>query len=316
MSFFLGSSGSSGNSSLAWSLGNGGKGRILIEFPFTIDSGWYSEQSCTKFRNFEHRKERKGFRHEFIVLKLLDGSVCRVERMGDPNARFNAISPQGSVAYDMAQCFRPEDTDQACLETSDVVVEITLPYDFDIMDVLKICRAIHEGEKTRKYTLQVYNCWFFSLAIQVCLVRWIADWEDRKLLGVWLSRTSEAIEALNNVDQKDGTSNQPSHFPSIFRIYYILSSHDTRKKSIIMEDFKSRLKTRISSCSAKIKQGLIWRVNNLLWYSTIGSGLSDFIEESVEAVVMDMLQERRVLVLLDIIAIDARVDYAHLLYPL
>ncbi|KAL5631905.1 hypothetical protein ACGC1H_000064 [Rhizoctonia solani] len=147
MSFL--SSGSSCNSSLAWSMGNGGKGRMVIKFPFALEAGWYKEQSCTTFRTFQHRKERSGFRHEFIVIQLSDGSVCRIKRMRDPDARFDALSLRGSVAHDMAQCFGSNGIQEACLESSDTVAEVTLPCDFDIMDVLKICRAIHEGEKIR-----------------------------------------------------------------------------------------------------------------------------------------------------------------------
>ncbi|KAG8684717.1 hypothetical protein FRC11_011694, partial [Ceratobasidium sp. 423] len=81
MSFSLQSSDSNGSSSLAWVVGDGGKGFIVIEFPLALQSGWYGEQACTVFRSFQHRKEQKGLRQEFIVLQLLGGSICRIERM-------------------------------------------------------------------------------------------------------------------------------------------------------------------------------------------------------------------------------------------
>ncbi|KAG8726735.1 hypothetical protein FRC11_014604, partial [Ceratobasidium sp. 423] len=291
MSFGVGLSAPSCNPSLAWVMGNSGKGRMRIKFPFTLETGWYSEQSCTGFLTFQHRKERQGFKHEFILLKLTDGSVCRVERMGDPNARFNAITPRGSIAHDMAQTF--QDMNEACLETSDIVAEITLPVEFDIMDVLKICRAIHEGEKTRNYTLQVYNCWFFSLAIQVCLARLIAHWEDRALLRNWLSEVSNATQALT-IDQMVATTGPPLNSLRIFRVYLMLSPLHTSsdREENLVDDVKSRLLSRVTPRSKRIQLEITRRVNDLLWYSTIGSSLGDFIEEEVQEVVMETLRER------------------------
>ncbi|KAG8678558.1 hypothetical protein FRC08_017673 [Ceratobasidium sp. 394] len=164
------SSGSSINPSIAWVRGRRGGGRFHITFP--LDSTWYREQACTRFRSLQHRKERNGlFRHEFIVLELENKSICRIERMGDPNASFDAISPQGIVAYDFIQSFPSDKDPEACLGTSDVVAEITFPPSLDLKLVLHICRAIQEGERTSNYTLQVFNCYFFALAVQAALTR-------------------------------------------------------------------------------------------------------------------------------------------------
>ncbi|CAE6472714.1 unnamed protein product [Rhizoctonia solani] len=291
--FWLGSSASSGNPSLAWSLGNGGKGRTLIKFPLPLDDGWYKEQPCTTFRSFQHRKERSGFKHEFIVLQLLDGSVCRIERMGDPDARFDALSPRGSVAHDMAQCFRPDELDQACLGSSDIVAEVELPCDFDLMDVLKICRAIHEGEKTRNYTLQVFNCYFFSLAIQVCLTRLVAHWEDQALFEKWLSDINTGILALPATFQP---LSNPSlrHGSILFRAYHALFPHnfESTQNSPLVEEIKLRLSLWINEHPEAILQEIIYRINNLLWHSTIDSGLYQFVEEKAKEAVLTVVLER------------------------
>ncbi|CAE6477963.1 unnamed protein product, partial [Rhizoctonia solani] len=276
---------SSVNPALAWSLGNGGKGYIVINFPFTLNDGWYCEQPCTKFRTFQHRKERKGLRHEFIVLKLNNGRVCRVERMGDPNARLNALMTRGSVAQDLAQCFDSED--EAHLKTSELVTEVTLPCDFEILDVLKICRAIKEGEKTSSYTLQVYNCYFFSLAIQACLTRFVAHWEDKQRFEVWLSQVKEAVEEWTRTDQVVEASISSPHYNVLFRILSVLDSDDNQEPSLMCA-IKLRLQPQLTA----IQQDVDYRVNNLLWYSTIGSSLNEFIEEKAKKVVLDILQER------------------------
>ncbi|CAE6528802.1 unnamed protein product [Rhizoctonia solani] len=279
-------------------MGNGGKGRMLIKFPLPLDDGWYKEQPCTTFRVFQHRKERSGFKHEFIVLQLLDGSVCRIERMGDPDARFDALSPRGSVAHDMAQCFRPDELDQACLATSEVIAEVELPCDFDLMDVLKICRAIHEGEKTRNYTLRVFNCYFFSLAIQVCLTRLVAHWEDQQLFERWLSQIKTGILALPATFQPfaDPSLRQSS---ILFRVYYGLfpQDFDSAQGASLVEEIKHRLQLWIIERPGSALQEILYRANTLLWHSTIDLGLEQFVEEKTKEAVLTVIRDRISLIL-------------------
>ncbi|CAE6441699.1 unnamed protein product [Rhizoctonia solani] len=278
-----------GNSSLAWSMGSGGKGRLILEFPFPLDKGWYQEQPCKEFRTFEHRKERKGFQHEFIVLRLKDGSVCRVERMGDPAARFDALSQQGSAAYDMIQTFRPEEMDQACLSTSDVVVQVTLPCIFDLLDVLKICRAIHEGAKTRNYTLRLYNCYFFSLAVQACLTRLVAHWESSlqgASLRLWLEQIRDRIKTIADAN--------PSPVPVLEQVYSILISPEDRLRCKKL--FASKLELEFRSQTVHIYQQdiirkeLESRINDLLWYSCVDLDLDQFIEEMIRVAYANVIR--------------------------
>ncbi|CUA77744.1 Dual oxidase 2 [Rhizoctonia solani] len=242
------------------------------------------------FRAFQHRKERKGLQHEFIVLMLLDGSLCRFERMGDPDARFDALSPHGTIAHDMAQCFRPGEIDQACLKSSDLVAEVMLPCDFDIMDVLKICRAIHEGEKTRNYTLQIYNCWFFSLAIQVCLTRLVAHWEDQERIGFWLSQVNKAIGSLTSTGQSLRDSTPTLHRQIFSQVFSILRPRNDNYEETFVKDVKLQLQSRIATGSTIVEQ-ITYRVNNLLWYSTINSNLNEFIKEEVHGAIMSILRD-------------------------
>ncbi|CAE7222615.1 unnamed protein product [Rhizoctonia solani] len=282
------------NPSLAWAMGNRGTGRLIIEFPFPLDHGWYTEQPCTKFETFEHRKERTGLRHEFIVLKLLDGSVCRIERTGDPNARFDALSHQGSIAYDMAQCFRPKDIDQACLLTSDIVTEVTLPHEFDIMDVLKICRAIHEGAKTRNYTLQVFNCYFFSLTIQACLTRHITYWDDKNFFKNWLSQLNHGFGVLGKFSQSSAkaTSNQLKNEPILFRLYSVLNPHKPYSicKRSLTDKLKTKFQRRVDHAEYEQKE-LQYCLNNLLWHATIEPSLKLFLEAKLREVFSEIIKE-------------------------
>ncbi|CAE7193528.1 unnamed protein product [Rhizoctonia solani] len=287
----LGSSASSGNPSLAWVMGNGGKGRLVIEFPFSLNTGWYHEQSCTKFHTFQHRKERNAlFQHEFIVLNLLDGSVCRIERMGDPNARFDALSPRGAVAYDMAQSFRPDELELACLESSDIVAEVELAEDLDLIDVLKVCRAIHEGEKTRNYTLQVFNCYFFSLAIQVCLTRLVARWEDQQWLGSWLFQIREGAAKLTDVFESID-SGMPRSLRAFDRIYSILAPEDSHDRTYTGR-IVLKLQTWWNINDRSIEENLTNHVNNVLWHSAMHLELDQFIKAEIRQVMVGVLKGR------------------------
>ncbi|CUA75564.1 Putative phospholipid-transporting ATPase C24B11,12c [Schizosaccharomyces pombe 972h-] [Rhizoctonia solani] len=236
------------NKLLAWSMGNGGKGYIRIEFPFNL--AWYYEQPCTKFRSFQHRKEPKGLRHEFIVLRMTDGSICRVERTGDPNARMHALSSQGSVAYDIAQLFRPDDLAKASIDTSSIVSEVHLPSDLDLKDVLNICRAIQEDGRTRKYTLETFNCYFFSLALASCLTRLVADWENEIPYESWKSAARVTSDSVPSID--------PRTHP-LFRIHSMLYPWSTQQ---FLENIQQHFCEGISSLS--------WKnvVNGVFCYST------------------------------------------------
>lgn len=182
------------NNALASALGNKNKQYIDLQFP--LDLGWYNQQPCTTFQTLQHRKERTGFWHEYIVLQLDDGSLWRFERMGDRYARIEALGPHGTAAHDIAQCFRPEEISEAHLERSDVIAEITFPETLDLIDVLRVCRAIQEGEKTCSYTLLSSNCYFFCLAIQACLTRLVADWRVEDPSGDWVSALKNAPDLL------------------------------------------------------------------------------------------------------------------------
>ncbi|KAG8695112.1 hypothetical protein FRC09_009392 [Ceratobasidium sp. 395] len=84
---------------LAWS-GSSDRGRL---FAMRFHSqwgheicpvmGWYNQQrrSSTTFQSIEHCRTLEGpFYHEFLLLKLTDGAVCRVERTGE-GSRAGAI---------------------------------------------------------------------------------------------------------------------------------------------------------------------------------------------------------------------------------
>lgn len=264
-------------------MGNGGEGRVQIEFPF--DLNWYNEQPCTQFRSLEHRKEPKGFQHEFIVLKLEDGSVCRMERMGDRNARFDALSSHGSVAHDVAQCYRPENIEGASLNTSEIVTEIVFPRKLDLIDVLKICRAIHEGEKTRNYTLLGFNCYFFSLAIQCCLARLVTEWEKIIPHQVWLSALDKALGCSISTHR---TSRIRRHKqPCFARIYSVLNPNDPWSIKKLLQKVQTTIRNR-----SKLGGQSEYALSSVLWHADLRTELSRLAQDEIKLTSLQVLRAR------------------------
>ncbi|KAG9113179.1 hypothetical protein FRC07_007813, partial [Ceratobasidium sp. 392] len=273
-------SGSSVNPSLAWSMGNAGKGRFHIKFP--LDLAWYREQSCTKFQSLRHHKERKGLQHEFLVLELTDGSVCRIERMGDPDARFEAISTEGTVACDIAQSFPRDWSPNAHLDTSDVVARITFPSPFDLLDMLRICRAIHEGEKTCNYTLQSYNCYFFALAIQAVLTALIRGWDERLTKTTWRSAVKRELSTLSSLYESSQTSQQQ---PFILRLYSLLGLDVHRPAKEMVSKLEQEL------CRLKVVAETSTALSVVLWHSNLKPAMDYVLCRRIRDIVMRMLFE-------------------------
>ncbi|KAG8700582.1 hypothetical protein FRC08_004620 [Ceratobasidium sp. 394] len=270
------SSGSSINPSIAWARGSRGEGRFRITFP--LDSTWYQEQACTRFQSLEHRKERRGLRHEFIVLKLENGSICRIERLGDPDRSFNAIGKEGIVAHDIAQIFPPNGLSNAHLDTSDVVAKITFPYSLDLKIVLLICRAMQEGERTCKYTLQVFNCYFFVLAIQAALTRLVADWGHPLGDETWCSALGE-LSALS--DFYNTISSAQDQQPFILRIYSAARLYIQWPAQDLIQKLKQELRQ-----SPDIPQ----ICNTVLWYTDMELAIDHALCRRVRDVVVKVLK--------------------------
>ncbi|KAG9122590.1 hypothetical protein FRC07_000970 [Ceratobasidium sp. 392] len=261
-------------------MGNAGKGRFHIKFP--LDLAWYREQQCTKFRSLRHHKERTGLQHEFLVLELTDGSICRLERMGDPEARFEAISAEGTVACDVAQSFSSHELSNAHLDTSDMVASITFPSSFDLLDVLRICRAIHEGEKTCNYTLQSYNCYFFALAIQAILTALVRGWDRHITNTTWCSAVNEALGTLNLLhwsDQDLADKRQPPVILLLCRLLGVLARWPTKG-------------LRRELCSSKVAAEASTALRAVLWHSNLELAVDYVLCRRVRNIVAQTLLTR------------------------
>ncbi|KAG9082972.1 hypothetical protein FRC06_004755 [Ceratobasidium sp. 370] len=168
--------------------------------------GWYDQQrkSSTRFQSIEHRRNVEGpFFHEFLLLKLTDGAVCRVERMGE-GSRTDAIRYIGCTAHDFIQWFTKTDYDRFSAKCPSVlIVEVDLRQEFDILDVLAICYSIQNTKACRVYTLQRYNCYFLCLTVLAMLTRRVASWETMVTSDEWDSCVSSLLDKLSNLSPDD-----------------------------------------------------------------------------------------------------------------
>ncbi|KAG8773044.1 hypothetical protein FRC12_002760 [Ceratobasidium sp. 428] len=194
------------NRGSSWSSGGDGTGPCFITFknrwgrhrdpPFR----WYYLQPCTRFQLIDHRRSRDSpFFHEFLVLKLANGSYCRVERTGE-GSRLDAVSRAGSHAHDIIERITYDDYEQLD-ESSDIISSIRLPHVFDLLDILAICYAIQKHKHSSKYTLQRYNCYFFCDTILVILTRRLVGWEQAFTREHWNSTVNIALDELSNRSQ-------------------------------------------------------------------------------------------------------------------
>ncbi|KEP55469.1 tyrosine kinase catalytic domain protein [Rhizoctonia solani 123E] len=257
------------NQCLVWSRGRGGTGQVKLQFP--MEPHWYNEQPCTTFLSLQHRKEFSGFRHEFIVLEFINGSICRIERMGDPDAPLYSLSSKGTLAHDVAQYFLKEDIEDARLDTSEIVSQISFPYAVDLKDVLYICRAIHEAESTHNYTLRGFNCYFFATTIQTCLARRLAEWERIPAALLWPELDTISLNRL-----------RPIWTQKSFTLLYLATRSQTQEWEIdqIHEEFVKVLRQLLlgPELKARIKHAMY----SELWHTRLDSILPIFIEQAAE----------------------------------
>ncbi|KAF8605642.1 hypothetical protein BDV93DRAFT_570245 [Ceratobasidium sp. AG-I] len=265
------------NDSLTSALGSRDKQCINLQFPLELD--WYKEQTCTTFRTLQHRKERAGFWHEYIMLQLQDGSFFRLERMGDPYARVEALSTHGTSARDIAQWFRLDEISEAHLESSDIVTEVTFPEPLDVIDALRVCRAIQEGERTCSYTLLSSNCYFFTLAIQACLTRLVTDWRIEDRSGAWIPGLKDATDALSDAFPL-------AHCHSIFllRVYSTLLI-PTWPFNNLASEMQKRLDASV--LLPQVNQEL----EEELWFSRLSSRVNLVCENIVKGGVVHALEQ-------------------------
>ncbi|KAG8744383.1 hypothetical protein FRC10_010270 [Ceratobasidium sp. 414] len=181
-------------------------GPHLIDFPNKKGGdfpGWceYIGADNIQFKRLEYRKGTGGFGHESIFLydmrrdpdalsplanskvashweslESIEDRVCQVERMANPEAQVNALVCTDAADY--ITIFKKESSMEGeQLADTRVLLEITFSEWRTLEDVLDICYRISRHPKARHYTLQQFNCFFFSWNLILGLLRSEAGWD-------------------------------------------------------------------------------------------------------------------------------------------
>ncbi|KAG8723027.1 hypothetical protein FRC09_005059 [Ceratobasidium sp. 395] len=190
------------NSAIQWSRGERTSGPVLLDFSSGWGKGpvfdWYRRMRSTCITRIQLRKEfEEPFRHEFILVHLQRGGFCRLDRRGDPNVPTQTLRSEGSEAYDTVH----EVTEIDGIEsTSECLVELRPNGTIDLSFILSICFSIRSDPKTQRYTLQRFNCYFFSWTITSIVARHSVAWdtpsqlsESGKLISILKERAAKPI---------------------------------------------------------------------------------------------------------------------------
>ncbi|CAE6396499.1 unnamed protein product [Rhizoctonia solani] len=145
---------------------------------------WYQRHSNTSIESMQLRKEKKApFFHEYVTFKLSDSSCFRIDRRQLPNERYPMCCAQreGVEAYDTIE--EITDLEDSMYNPSDCLVQVDFTTDVELNLIIVICRAIYERPDTRNYTVQRYNCYFYSQTIVMFTLCTVYDWDEYFIWG-------------------------------------------------------------------------------------------------------------------------------------
>ncbi|KAG9089888.1 hypothetical protein FS749_000969 [Ceratobasidium sp. UAMH 11750] len=148
----------------------------------------------TRIWSIQHHRSTEGpCYHEFLVLYLVDGSVCRVEREGD-GINAHALRYAGCSARDLIQWFTESEYPGFANDyPSSLLVEVEIGREFDLLDVLAVCYSVQQTKLCKDYTLQWYNCYFLCLTVLAVLTRRKANWETTVSPPAWDQLVSSGL---------------------------------------------------------------------------------------------------------------------------
>ncbi|KAG8787207.1 hypothetical protein FRC12_015819 [Ceratobasidium sp. 428] len=265
---------------LAWSRSDDRSRLLTMRFhsewqhPDCPVMGWYSQQhqSSTMFQSIEHRRSLDGpFFHEFLLVKLTDGAVCRVERTGE-GSRADAIRYVGCIAHDLIQWLSEADSNSSSIRSSsELIAEVDLGREFDILDLLAVCYSIQRTKACRAYTLQRYNCYFLCLTILTVLTRRAVSWETKIKPDEWDANLTAMYERWCNL-----SPDQAKGFP-ILAICAYLEPDNPRPAQFIFDLLQKHLRSQaegFAQCKETMRL-MLWRAD---WESELRAGLIESLE--------------------------------------
>ncbi len=116
-------------------------------------------------------KERKDPEHEFIILRTND-DLYRVERRPSEGTKF-ASKLRGCKAEDIITPLDEDDYERVRGRTdSKIFMYFAGEPKPDLHTVYNICDAIRKDPDTEKYTLPLFNCFFFPRTLTLLIARY------------------------------------------------------------------------------------------------------------------------------------------------
>ncbi|KAH7318846.1 hypothetical protein B0J17DRAFT_724172 [Rhizoctonia solani] len=162
---------------------------VRIEFDGEWTKGdalfdWYQRHSHTPIESMQLRKEQKApFFHEYVTFRLSDGTCFRIDRRQLPDERspMGCTQHEGVEAYDTIE--QIADLEDSMYNASNCLVQLDFTVDVELNLIIGICRAIYERPDTRNYTVQRYNCYFYSQTIVMCTLCTVYEWDEYYIWG-------------------------------------------------------------------------------------------------------------------------------------
>lgn len=239
--------------------------------------GWYKLQqaSSTAFRSIQHHRDSDPpFFHEFLLLQLNDGALCRIERTGQ-GSRIDAIRNIGCTAHDYIQYFSASDYKAFTVDKpSELIAQVDLPHDFDIMDVLAICYAIYKRPRTRAYTLQRFNCYFLCGTILLVLTRRLVRWEAMVTFDIWNEALYQSLDRLAHI------SRDPTKRYLLLHVCRLLEPDTPEPAGFIFKALRDRLGT-LPDAYNSLKQALINNLWRNAWNGRMNQAIVDHVNNAV-----------------------------------
>lgn len=171
--------------------------------PLSTVMRWYHMQTETRFASIQHRRNREPpFFHEYLLIHLVDNSVCRLERIGE-GSQAGAVLQSGCTSHDIIQWFPTEgDANSNSQSGSDLVTQVNFPVTFDLLEVLAICYSVQKCNQSSKYTLQRYNCYFLCYTVLTILTRRVTERQDHVEPSTHTRIVNHMSEALERMEHQ------------------------------------------------------------------------------------------------------------------
>ncbi|KAL5634697.1 hypothetical protein ACGC1H_002665 [Rhizoctonia solani] len=239
---------------------------------------WYQLQagSSTQLASIQHWRDLdEPFFHEYLIIQLVDGPVCRLERMGD-GSRPNAILA-GCAAHDIIQWFSSAENykSNSCFQhPTELITEIQfLDSDRpDLIDVLAICYCIQRLNSTSNYTLQKFNCYFLCVTVLGIFSRLISLHQNSGR-GASPEIVNAMIDKLRTIGHGDACNYLAFKFCSMLTLEEQLPEH------FFYTLLRDSIETWSRDALSDVFKGIVWESTEII---VIKESLSVYVRASAD----------------------------------